>query len=441
MFKEKFRIWIFKINLFNLLFKSENCDKNEALDIFINHLYNGNDDEEKLILAELYTQTKQYIKAINEYDFILNKYPKTIDLYWKNATLNHIIGDNVKCGKLASMGLEIDSENHHCSILLGISKLYLKNIEEAKKIFLNLKQDIYSKRWYLAYIYFLEKKYKIAWEYYDIRVKNTKFPEIVYKKPIWNGLPMNDKTILVIGEQGLGDNIMASRWFGELKNNFKDVKYVCDSSIKELMFNLKEKVEVLDVLDDSLNFDVWLPIMSLPYRLNLGEKEMEHDVPYFNIIKSSNNQLKKKIGINWIGSENHKNNRYRSILKKDYDLLKNLILDNSTIEWCSLVKGEFEDDCKYLGISSAVKDFNNLKQTADFLNNLDLVITIDTMHVHLAGALNIKTYLMLPWFPEWRWGLEGAKTIWYPSVEIFRQDEPFNWKNVIESINKKIKTL
>lgn len=212
-------------------------------------------------------------------------------------------------------------------------------------------------------------------------------------------------------------------------------------NMKNFMATVNADIEVLDYLDENTCFDYWLPIMSLPFYLDLDEKDLCKETPYFNISTNIKIKNKKTIGLSWVGSKEHKNNHYRSIFKKDYGLLKNLINENQNFEWVSLIKDDEEKGYEYLNIPNVFKNVEDLKETADYINNLDLVITIDNLFVHMAGALNKKTFLMIPWFPEWRWGLNEKTCIWYPSVEIFRQEKAFDWNNVISDINIKLKSF
>jgi ADP-heptose:LPS heptosyltransferase len=207
------------------------------------------------------------------------------------------------------------------------------------------------------------------------------------------------------------------------------------------MMHLKQPTEIIQSASDATNFDVWLPIMSIPQRLGLTNDDMLLDDPYLIVEPKRIEGTKKKIGICWAGSNNHQYNRYRTIFEKDYDLLRNLIKKNDRFEWYSLIKDEYEDDHDKLGISNPVKNFKNVHETAEFIKGLDLVISIDTLQAHLAGAMKVPTILMLPWFPEWRWGLEGDSTIWYPSVHIIRQEKAFDWKSVLDRVDERLKAL
>ena len=96
---------------------------------------------------------------------------------------------------------------------------------------------------------------------------------------------------------------------------------------------------------------------------------------------------------------------------------------------------------KYPQMINLAKDFQNFEDTAKALKAMDLVITVDTSVAHLAGALGIKTYLLLPYTSDWRWFGEKKSTSWYKSVEIFKQTDPISWEDPILNIKTKLQNL
>jgi len=79
--------------------------------------------------------------------------------------------------------------------------------------------------------------------------------------------------------------------------------------------------------------------------------------------------------------------------------------------------------------------------TAAIMKNLDLIITVDTAITHLAGALGCKTWLLLPLSTDWRWITDRTDSYWYPTITIFKQQEPFNWTKVIHNIENELRTI
>ena len=92
----------------------------------------------------------------------------------------------------------------------------------------------------------------------------------------------------------------------------------------------------------------------------------------------------------------------------------------------------------YAELIDLAKDFENFDDTAGALCNMDLLITVDTAIAHLAGALGVKTYILLPYYPDWRWFDNEKKTEWYDSVTLFRQQDPKTWEDVFKQLEKDV---
>ena len=86
-------------------------------------------------------------------------------------------------------------------------------------------------------------------------------------------------------------------------------------------------------------------------------------------------------------------------------------------------------------------EIKNFEDTAAILKNMDLLISIDSSPVHMAGALGVKTYMILPYTNEWRWFVDDEKSIWYDSVSIFRQTDEGNWSSAVDKMLDKMDEL
>ena len=93
------------------------------------------------------------------------------------------------------------------------------------------------------------------------------------------------------------------------------------------------------------------------------------------------------------------------------------------------------EDIRVIDMSEFIDNYDN---TAAIINALDLVITVDTGVLHLAGALGKEVWRLIPYNPDWRWGLYDEKTIWYPNLTLFRQEEPGNWETVFEKVRNRL---
>jgi tetratricopeptide (TPR) repeat protein len=331
-----------------------------------------------------------------------------------------------------------------------------KQLEKAEECFLKaleINPNFAPAHVDIANVYLNKKEWEKAWSEYEWRFdvfdqlkvwKNLYDPE---KK--WNGENLEGKTIIVHGEQGCGDSIHFFRYIPFIKS--KKIILHCaeqlSSIFKHHVSEIYTQEPTLIKREDLPEHDYHCSILSLPHILKMKE------IPPFDLNIKRKEDLSNydnfyKIGIVWAGNPQHPNDSERSC---HLTLFKN-IHDIPGVKLFSLVKDtrpriyrfmkdplDLTDGTENMGIvdmSSIIKSFAD---TAAIINSLDLVITVDTSTLHLAGSLNKKTWALIPFNPDWRWGLTGEKTIWYPSVKMFRQPRKGDWASVFSQIEKEIK--
>lgn len=277
----------------------------------------------------------------------------------------------------------------------------------------------------------------------------TQFPKI--SKPEWNGKKdLSNSTLLVYYEQGFGDTFLTWGYMPRLTKLAKNVIFVCQDNIYELLKDNEFNVEVLpkSLADlNKLKFDYYIPSMSIPVTLKLnkdnisvGERYIKANPEYVSTFKEKYfNNNKFKIGISFAGSIN--GNRSRDILIENFlplDKLKN-------VEIYSLTKdiSDQKFDCfKNNKIINIAKDFKNFADTAAAIENLDIVLTSDNCILNLAGALGKKTLALFNWHYEFRWfDLSKENVIWLTSVEPIVNDKIDNWSYSINKAVEKIEKI
>ena len=199
---------------------------------------------------------------------------------------------------------------------------------------------------------------------------------------------------------------------------------------------------------ENLIFDYNFPIMDSTYILGTTYETIPNSNKYLEVNKDDSKAFAKehklnsnitKIGIIYKGSKEHKNDINRSIELEL--LLQYLNRLNKNIQIYSLQYEIEEKDNKLLeqnniiNLGSYVKDFYD---TALIVDNMDIVLSVDTSVVHLCGAMGKKVFVLLPFAPDWRWGLDDDKTNWYDSVTLFRQETMGNWDDVLEKVANSI---
>jgi Glycosyltransferase family 9 (heptosyltransferase) len=180
-------------------------------------------------------------------------------------------------------------------------------------------------------------------------------------------------------------------------------------------------------------FDVQCPLMSLPLVFKTTMDTIPSKTPYLHerpdLAKQWHerfaNSKKLGVGLIWGGNPTHASDRMRSIPP---DVLRELS-SVSDVSFVSLQKGEpaKRRPPAEMNLSDWTSELHDFADTAALVANLDLIITVDTSVAHLAGAMGKRTWVLLPFSPDWRWFLNRDDSPWYPSVRLFRQQTPGSW--------------
>jgi tetratricopeptide (TPR) repeat protein len=300
-------------------------------------------------------------------------------------------------------------------------------------------------------LYLMTGEYEKGFKYYEWRRKLDNYTKRSFSKEELTNQNVDGKKILLYDEQGYGDTIQFSRFVKLLKNKGAEIILQTHAALTPLMENCVgvDKAIPRESFDDAgIDYDYHFPLLSLPNYFSLSKEECRMDESYLRVDESKSKYFKRrffnnnkiKVGLVWEG-KTPLFNAHRSSSIEDFAAFQYI---GAGFKFYSLQVGKAaardRQKMEYLGIkdlSEAIKDFSD---TAAILKNLDLMITIDTSVVHLAGALNVKTYLLLSAKADWRWGIED-NTIWYPEIEIFRQKELNNWKDVINKVLDKMNPM
>ena len=392
------------------------------------------------------------IRKVAKYLYDLKMWPHSMAFYKKSLSL-----DSKDYVGLNNLGLiyeqMLDDENakicyersiavkynfyglYNLGIYYRKKKDTQKAIEYVKKA-LELNPDDKQTMYSLGMLYFMESDFENGYKYFLQR----KTEGIEKLKNFWDGTPHKDKKVLVYCDYGFGDAIMYSRYFPFLKDYFESVKVVCSQKLVNLFKNSFDGIEFSPMYTD-LDYDYSVLAMNLPYYLKMDFSKIPYSSGYLKADKNKVQEYKEKyfsntdkikIGLFWIGGEKEKR-----VARTRFMALTDLkdIIDLKNIQFYSLqVDDPFDDIQFFPEIIDLGKEFKDFSDTAAAIENLDLVISIDSAVIHLAGALGKKSYLMLPKSTEWRWFKDEKKTVWYDSVELFVQDVLYDWESVVNKI-------
>ena len=299
----------------------------------------------------------------------------------------------------------------------------------------------------LAVAYLLAGDYQKGWEFYESRWRYEHLAGTKPKlpQPEWQGEPLKDKTILVIGEQGLGDQIQFARFLYELSAQGAAIKLHVSESLKSLFnHDNKSMLQVTTGNDDIGDFDYWIPIMSLPRVLGITLQNLRPELHYIQAdpekikiwAQRLGHKRKTRIGFAWSGRRDSWINQHKAMPLAH---MIQLIQSSPEHEWISLQVDADAADQQQL--ESLARTFpgsvQNMSDTAGLLHHLDLVITVDTAVAHLSGAMGRPTWIPLNLYGNcWRWGVERSDCAWYPSARLFRQAQYGDWDEVINKITQ-----
>ncbi|MGZ3239900.1 MAG: glycosyltransferase family 9 protein, partial [Burkholderiaceae bacterium] len=215
--------------------------------------------------------------------------------------------------------------------------------------------------------------------------------------------------------------------------------------LASLLMNLEGVTQLVGKGSALPAFDYHCPLLSLPlaFKNNLGNipasaKYLSSDAAKITQWQARlGTKTKPRIGLVWSGNALHVNDRNRSIFLSDW--VKEL---PTGFQYVSLQKEVRDADKQTLQAHTDILNFentlNDFSDTAALCELMDVVISVDTSVAHLAGALGKPTFVLLPYFPDWRWLLDRSDSPWYPSVKLFRQASMGEWGSVLQNVNKEI---
>ena len=292
-----------------------------------------------------------------------------------------------------------------------------------------------------AFALFLLGRFDEAWPAYEARWRLPEAAPMPASHPTWSGGPLSGRTVCVEAEQGLGDLVQFARYLGPLADRGARVVVRCPTRAVRLIATARRVHRVVPQKDPAPSADLSIPIMSLPYRLGTGADLLGGSVPYLRPAWGGPRQRNVlHAGLCWAGKPTHRNDRHRSAPLEA--LLPLLAVPG--IRWVSLQMGPAALDLRRVGCAALVQDAQHgqrdLADAAHLVASLDLVIAVDTMVAHLAGALGVPVWLLLSTPHDWRWAAGGA-TPWYPSMRIFRQTETSDWRDVVSACTQRLRKV
>jgi tetratricopeptide (TPR) repeat protein len=290
--------------------------------------------------------------------------------------------------------------------------------------------------------------YQRGWQLFEWRWK----AELTPLKPDlpWLGnRPIDGKTILVLAEQGLGDSLQFCRYVPMLAARATVILSV-PRPLLRLLSSLEGVSQIVATGDRVPVADAWIPMMSLPLAFNTTLATVPNMVPYLRSNPQRSTAWRdrlaafpgRKVGLVWSGGLRSNNPRAVAVDKARSITLQHFapLAGVPGLSLISLQKGEPAAQTRSPPAGMIVHDWtdelNDFADTADLVDALDLVISVDTSVAHLAGALGKPVWVLNRYDQCWRWLCGRTDSPWYPSARLFRQRTPGDWPGVLREVTE-----
>jgi hypothetical protein len=324
----------------------------------------------------------------------------------------------------------------------------LGKVDEARQILEMIVRTIpgdMDARFDLSEILLLQGEFKRGWREYRFRYKlaHTVMIGRHVQRPRWEGQAIKGKILLIHDEQGYGDTFQFLRmvaWARERSGASVILEVNAESYALAKRCAGYDSIILAGTLPPA--FDFHCELMSLPMAMGLQLSELPGSTAYLSADPARVDKWRTRlaalprplVGLVWAGRPTHYNDARRSMTLSDLAPLA-----QKGVTFIALQKGPAQAQSampppgmELVSLSDEILDFDD---TAAILTLLDVLVSIDSSPVHLAGALGCPAWVMLPFVPDWRWLLQREDTPWYPSVRLFRQQARGEWGPVLQSVS------
>ncbi|NDV22556.1 tetratricopeptide repeat protein [Desulfovibrio sp. JC022] len=358
--------------------------------------------------------------------------------------------ESVACHRRA---IELDRKFIDAYYNLGLVLQDMGKLDEAIRLFnhcLKFKPDDDRINWDKSLALLAKGDFINGFELYEYRWKREELVVRHFRQPLWDGSPLNGKTIFIYAEQGFGDTLNFCRYIPLVAEAGGRVVFECQPELVSLLQGMDGIAEIVSGGDKLPEFEVQIPLISLPRILKHDMDSIPRECPYLIPPAQAGfpvhvpDGTKFKIGIVWAGKPTHKNDHNRSVSIENFLPFAEL----PGVSLYSLQKGPETRQRDEFGCGVLVRDLGSgcedFADTAKIMGQLDLIITVDTSVAHLAGALNLPVWVAIPYNPDWRWMRKRKDSPWYSSMTLFRQKKPGDWNYVfntmLATLKKKLKS-
>lgn len=390
----------------------------------------------KVRLCQNYMDIGNYKKAEEICADIMSKYPNNPQNWIYAGLLQELLYNNEEyaqeCYRQA-IELNYPIGYYHLAVSLQKVGKFDEAEENYKKAYEYFPEDTDVKA-SIGCFYLQQRNFEQGFDWFNQREKSKTVETLKNFYSECN----KDSTVLVYSDMGLGDGLQFSRYLPYLKEKCKNVIAYVRKPLTKILQRSFPDIKFYDSGLADLEYDTSLLMVGLPYYLNMSYTDIPMSDGYLKVDEDKVRYFKDKyfktdklkVGLCWRAGDLSIRTAINRTVNIDY--FKTLLeLDN--VEFYSFQKDDIFDACKkYPQIIDLSEEFNSFDDTASAMKNLDLMISVDSACIHLAGALGIKSLLLLPYCTDWRWFDNTQTTEWYSSVQIIKQVERQDWFKEID---------
>ncbi len=398
---------------------------------------------------EAYFNWGNALQSLRRYEMAIAAYDKAIairsdyaDAYTNRGNALKELDRHPEAIASYISAIECKADNFEAYLNQGVAHYECLELETALVCYdkvIQIQPDYAEAHWNKALALLLRGDLENGFQLHEWRWKRSTFSSKRrdFKQALWLGAePLQGKTILLHAEQGLGDTIQFCRYCEAVQALGATVLLEVQAPLMGLLSSLRGVSSLIRQGDPLPEFDFHCPLMSLPlaFKTRLDSIPSAPHYLYSQSDRRTAWQLKlgstknPRIGLAWSGSQQHKNDKNRSIDLAE--LMCQLPVGYTYVSLQKEIRDKDKAALQEFNIAHFEDDIDDFSDTAALCDLMDSVISVDTSVAHLAGALGKSVLLLLPFVPDWRWLLDRLDSPWYSSMKVLRQSSERKWNTV-----------
>ena len=375
------------------------------------------------------------------------------EIYRRQSRLDEALAHGLRAVALAPD----DADAHYNVGVVHADRLEIEQSIEAERRALVLDPGKAAAHFELAESLLISGRFKEGWQEYEWRYRPPSVPPLLPSarsdKPLWDGRPMPDGTLILIADQGFGDTFQFARYIPQVAERCPKLVIIGSSEVQPIVSQQAGIVQYVDRWGLAPSFDAYCPLSGLPRLFDTQLSNIPASIPYVRADPDKASQWRqrldqliapgyRRIGLVWAGRPTHGNDFNRSTTLQTLAPL--MALDGVAFVALKMEGGALAQIGRYLGqaplinLGAEIADFTD---TMAIIDGLDQVITVDTSVAHLAGAMGKPVSVLLSYASDWRWLMDRTDTPWYPTLTLCRQKAPGDWHSAIEPLRDALRTV